>query len=104
VLATLSHSLDVYCALGPLLNYIQIYARQMADTIACNACNYNVTAEDRNNHYKSDWHRYNVKRQCAGLGPIARDIFEEKLSGILINIVDMIASSPHLCVVTRINT
>jgi pre-60S factor REI1 len=54
----------------------------MADSISCNACNHSVTASERQNHYKSEWHRYNVKRQCAGLGPIAFDLFEEKLSAL----------------------
>ena len=27
-------------------------------------------------HYRSDFHRYNLKRRAAGLGPVARDWFE----------------------------
>jgi pre-60S factor REI1 len=33
-------------------------------------------------HYKSDWHRYNLKRKVADLGPITADEFTEKVEAI----------------------
>lgn len=29
-------------------------------------------------HYKSDWHRYNLKRKVAGLGPMPEEMFNAK--------------------------
>ena len=29
-------------------------------------------------HYRSEWHRHNLKRKVAGLGPISREAFEER--------------------------
>ena len=34
-------------------------------------------------HYKSDWHRYNLKRKVAGLPPVTRDWFEARRSKLL---------------------
>jgi hypothetical protein len=34
------------------------------------------TREELNLHYKSEWHRYNLRRRAAGLGPITNDVFE----------------------------
>ena len=31
------------------------------------------------NHYKSDYHRYNMKRRVAGLPPVALAIFNQKV-------------------------
>ncbi len=33
-------------------------------------------------HYKTDWHRYNLKRKVADLGPITADEFTEKVEAI----------------------
>jgi pre-60S factor REI1 len=33
-------------------------------------------------HYKSDWHRYNLKRKVADLGPITANEFTEKVEAI----------------------
>jgi len=30
-------------------------------------------------HYKTDWHRYNVKRKVAGLPPVTVETFNEKV-------------------------
>lgn len=34
-------------------------------------------------HYKSDFHLYNLKRRVAGLPPVTRELFEERKSQIL---------------------
>jgi pre-60S factor REI1 len=33
-------------------------------------------------HYKTDWHRYNLKRKVADLGPITANEFTEKVEAI----------------------
>lgn len=37
------------------------------------------TADQQRDHYKSEWHRYNLKRKLADLPPIAQEKFLEKL-------------------------
>ena len=34
--------------------------------------------EEMKAHYRSEWHRYNLKRKVAGLPPLAREAFEER--------------------------
>jgi len=51
-------------------------------SIVCNACAYAVKAADRSSHYRSEWHRYNVKRQVSGLAPLPSDVFEMKLAAL----------------------
>lgn len=36
----------------------------------------------RSAHYRSEWHRYNVKRRCADMPPISYTLFHEKLAVI----------------------
>lgn len=33
-------------------------------------------------HYKSDWHRHNLKRKVAGLPPLSRSAYEERTGGV----------------------
>ena len=35
-----------------------------------------TTMEDLKEHYRSDWHRYNLKRKVAGLPVVGKDLFE----------------------------
>ncbi|EJD52387.1 hypothetical protein AURDEDRAFT_55420 [Auricularia subglabra TFB-10046 SS5] len=37
------------------------------------------TAEEQRGHYRSDHHRYNMKRRVAGLPPVSADAFNEKV-------------------------
>lgn len=30
-------------------------------------------------HYKTDWHRYNLKRKVADLPPVTADVFQDKV-------------------------
>ena len=54
-----------------------------ADQLRCSACKVTVSPNERNSHYRSDWHRYNVKRKCVGMEPIERSVFEHKLRSIM---------------------
>ncbi|KAG4098942.1 C2H2 type zinc-finger-domain-containing protein [Neocallimastix lanati (nom. inval.)] len=38
------------------------------------------TADIQREHYRQDWHRYNLKRKVAGLQPISHDLFKEKIA------------------------
>ena len=37
-----------------------------------------ASEEEMKEHYRSDWHRYNLKRKVAGLAPLSREAFEER--------------------------
>ncbi len=48
---------------------------------SCLSCRVSfIDSELQRNHYKSDWHRYNLKRKVAELPPITRELFTEKLA------------------------
>ncbi|EME32719.1 Zinc finger protein 622 [Galdieria sulphuraria] len=52
-------------------------------TITCTACHVRVeSAETIKSHYSSDWHRVNLKRKLAGLGPISFVEFETRLESV----------------------
>ncbi|GJY08600.1 cytoplasmic 60S subunit biogenesis factor REI1 homolog 1-like protein [Tanacetum coccineum] len=43
---------------------------------SCNACNTEFSNEnDQKNHYKSEWHRYNLKRKIAGVPGVTEALF-----------------------------
>ncbi|PWA83755.1 zinc finger, U1-type, Zinc finger, C2H2-like protein [Artemisia annua] len=45
-------------------------------SLACNACNTEFNNEnDQKNHYKSEWHRYNLKRKIAGVPGVTEALF-----------------------------
>ncbi|CAM9373248.1 unnamed protein product, partial [Discosporangium mesarthrocarpum] len=53
-------------------------------TFTCTACA--LTFEDvdaHKAHYRLDWHRYNLRRKVAGLGPVDRREFEQRLAAAL---------------------
>lgn len=50
----------------------------------CNSCSF--VAEDVGDlrqHYKLDWHRYNVKRKVSGEGPVSEPKFYEMMGKVL---------------------
>ncbi|KAK2658213.1 hypothetical protein Ddye_004746 [Dipteronia dyeriana] len=51
--------------------------------LTCNACNreFDDDAEQKL-HYKSDWHRYNLKRKIAGVPGVTETLFEARQSAI----------------------
>ncbi|CAM9434816.1 unnamed protein product, partial [Phaeothamnion confervicola] len=49
----------------------------------CTACESEFsTADEQREHYKLDWHRYNLKRKVAALAPVPRDDFERRLAAV----------------------
>ncbi|GAB5355395.1 hypothetical protein AAMO2058_000201900 [Amorphochlora amoebiformis] len=52
-------------------------------SFVCGKCNFVISStEERDVHYKSYWHRYNVKRTCEGLHPVSYEVFQKKLAVI----------------------
>jgi pre-60S factor REI1 len=39
------------------------------------------TAKDQREHYKTDLHRFNLKRKVANLPPVTKEVFELKVKG-----------------------
>jgi pre-60S factor REI1 len=57
---------------------------QTSGLFTCMACQVAFrSGEGQRNHYRSDWHRYNLKRKVADLPPIALAQFDQKLQGTL---------------------
>lgn len=49
----------------------------MTDTYTCITCQVMFkTPELQREHYKLDWHRYNLKRKVAGISPVTLEVFE----------------------------
>eukprot|EP00958_Prasinococcus_capsulatus_P019845 scaffold2514_cov373-Prasinococcus_capsulatus_cf.AAC.6 len=61
-------------------------ARRMAASGAglyCSTSNTTFESEEAlREHYKSDWHRYNLKRKVAGLPPVTREWFESRRAAL----------------------
>lgn len=50
----------------------------------CTACGVTFAdAESQKAHYKSDWHRYNLRRKVAGLPPVDKGSFDRRLAAAL---------------------
>jgi pre-60S factor REI1 len=55
---------------------------QNSGLFTCMACQVAFrSSEGQRNHYRSDWHRYNLKRKVADLPPITAAQFDQKLQG-----------------------
>lgn len=51
----------------------------MPGSLVCNACNKKLIDEnDQKNHYKSEWHRYNLKRKVAGVPGVTEALFLDR--------------------------
>ena len=66
-------SLD--CCLGsPLISWLAMA------TYTCNTCRALLDdAEAQRAHYKTDWHRYNLRRKVAGMAPVGAEGFQERV-------------------------
>ncbi|CAH1790093.1 unnamed protein product [Owenia fusiformis] len=52
-----------------------VYA--VSDKMSCSMCAVNFdTREEQVNHYKSDWHRFNLKQRIKGLVSVSEEMFE----------------------------
>lgn len=51
----------------------------MSDKMVCSACKCSFTnREEQTEHYKLDWHRFNLRQKMAGLPPVTTEEFERK--------------------------
>ncbi len=47
----------------------------------CLSCRVGFSSNDaQRQHYKTDWHRYNLKRKIAGMIPVSADNFRERVA------------------------
>lgn len=54
-------------------------AREVSDKMVCSACRFPFTnREEQREHYKLDWHRFNLRLKMAGLPPLTAEEFERK--------------------------
>lgn len=53
--------------------------RDVSDKMICSACRCTFTNRDEQmEHYKLDWHRFNLRQKIAGLSPVTVEEFERK--------------------------
>uniref|UniRef100_A0A1A7XFE5 tRNA endonuclease ANKZF1 n=1 Tax=Iconisemion striatum TaxID=60296 RepID=A0A1A7XFE5_9TELE len=53
--------------------------REVSDRMVCSACRCSfIQREEQREHYKLDWHRFNLKMKMAGLNPLTAEEFEKK--------------------------
>lgn len=50
--------------------------------VNCMACRVRVAVGDQRAHYRSEWHRVNLKRRVAGMAPISLREFEVRLTNM----------------------
>ncbi len=47
----------------------------------CMACQVGFSdPESQREHYKTDWHRYNLKRKVAEMAPVSKEIFDQRMA------------------------
>ncbi|XP_028249646.1 ankyrin repeat and zinc finger domain-containing protein 1 [Parambassis ranga] len=53
--------------------------REVSDKMVCSACKCPfINREEQREHYKLDWHRFNLRQKMAGLLPLTAEEFERK--------------------------
>ncbi|XP_037542327.1 ankyrin repeat and zinc finger domain-containing protein 1 [Nematolebias whitei] len=53
--------------------------REVSDKLVCSACKCSFNnREEQREHYKLDWHRFNLRQKMAGLTPLTAEEFEKK--------------------------
>jgi len=51
--------------------------QQLQNQHACTTCAVSFHYDMKNAHYKSDWHRYNIKRRLAEMPAVTLQVFNE---------------------------
>lgn len=52
----------------------------MSDQLTCISCRQTFeTADTQRDHYRGDYHRFNLKRKVLGLPPVSVDLFKQKV-------------------------
>lgn len=72
------NKLKTTCTVGPLSTPLtSVSPRAGQDQLQCLACGVTLVSRDEQvNHYKLDWHRFNLSRKTKGLAPLSEDEFE----------------------------
>ncbi|XP_047457335.1 ankyrin repeat and zinc finger domain-containing protein 1 [Mugil cephalus] len=53
--------------------------RDVSDKMFCSACKWSfINREEQREHYKLDWHRFNLRQKMVGLPPLTAEEFEKK--------------------------
>uniref|UniRef100_A0A8C5HN40 VLRF1 domain-containing protein n=1 Tax=Gouania willdenowi TaxID=441366 RepID=A0A8C5HN40_GOUWI len=53
--------------------------REVSDKMVCSTCKSTfINREEQREHYKLDWHRFNIKQKMTGLPPLTAEEFENK--------------------------
>ncbi|KAK9366876.1 hypothetical protein V1509DRAFT_628194 [Lipomyces kononenkoae] len=74
---SLEPSIQADVPLAPSTSAVLSESRSVPE---CNTCNYNATStDDQREHYKSDYHKFNVKRKVLGLAAVGLPTFESML-------------------------
>jgi hypothetical protein len=64
-------------------NELVIHQPNADIALVCATCAYKAAShDDLREHYKTEWHRHNLKRKVAGLAPIEQPEFEVNLMQI----------------------
>jgi pre-60S factor REI1 len=59
---------------------------QVSHVLSCNTCHLTfTTSAEMREHYKTNLHRFNLKRKGAGLRPVSEALFDKKLAGVFSN-------------------
>eukprot|EP00064_Thunnus_orientalis_P009338 superscaffoldBa00001178_g9362 len=54
-------------------------AKEVSDKMVCSACRCPfISREEQMEHYKLDWHRFNLRQKMAGMPPVTAEEFEKK--------------------------
>ncbi|RKP20231.1 hypothetical protein ROZALSC1DRAFT_12970 [Rozella allomycis CSF55] len=54
----------------------------MTNSFTCISCQVVFgTPEEQRTHHRTEWHRYNLKRKCAGLPPVTAENFATRTLG-----------------------
>lgn len=73
-------TLSFWWQLHSLIFFSRIIMASQLTCIACRQIFQNI--DDQRAHYKTDLHRFNLKRKVASLPPVTEDVFQKKLSEV----------------------
>jgi len=69
-----------------------------ATPLTCISCRLTFqNPEEQKNHYKSDLHRFNLKRKVAQLPPVSAEVFQDKVQSLLPQSVGKYSTECKLC-------
>lgn len=64
------------------MSFVSAPQQQSSQLFTCLTCQVAFhTADRQRTHYRTDWHRYNLKRKVAELAPVTAEAFANKVLG-----------------------